>query len=197
MMRVSVPICLALILCLGCASQGRRSTRVDPDEDDRLGGTGLDSADARTIADRMARSMIDRTAGYVPNGATVAVIPAANHTRFFVDADFIAGKIESSLMNRMAPGRYTFLARSHIDAILKEREGKRNGVFDAPGELGKLLGANYLLAVKIEGISKASSGDRSDYLQTTVTLINAETSAKIWNDYHEFKKVGTAGTIYR
>ena len=196
MMRSLLPVLLGLTLGLGCAS-GEKSTRVDPDADDRLGGTGLDSADARTIRDRMARSMIDRTAGIVPHGATVAVIPAANHTRFFVDADFIAGGIESALMNQMAPGRYVFLARAQIDEILKEREGKREGVFDAPGELGKLLGARYLLAVRIEGISKASSGERSDYLQTTVTLIDAETSAKVWNDYHEFKKVGSAGTIYR
>jgi len=187
--------CIAVLaLAAGCHTGGTK--RVDPDLDDKLGGTGLDSADARTIGSWMARSLIDNIEGRVPAGATVAILEVRNETRFFIDSGLLARKVETEIM-RGAPGRLTFLARDRIEDIMREREGKRTGPFEDHKALGKLLGAQYFLTGEIRAISKARRADRSDYVETFFELIDAETSVKIWQDSHEFKKVGKAGTIYR
>jgi PBP1b-binding outer membrane lipoprotein LpoB len=195
MRRVLVlTLSVALIALAGCKSGGTK--RVDPDVDDKLGGTGLDSADARTIGDWMARSLLEHTAGSVPKGSTVALLEVRNNTRFFIDTEILAQKIQTQLI-KGAPGRYEFLARNRIAEVLEERKGKRSGLFEDAGELGKLLGAEYLLGGEIHAISKASRSDRSDYVETFFQLIDAETSRVVWQDSHEFKKVARAGTVYR
>jgi len=187
--------CIAiLILAPACSTGGTK--RVDPDLDDDLGGTGIDSADARTIGSWMARSLVDNTEGRVPAGATAVIVEVRNETRFFIDTGLLAQTVETEVM-KGAPGRFRWLARTRIEDILREREGKRSGLFEDHQALGKLLGAQYLLTGDIRAISKARKGDRSDYVKTFFTLIDAETSLKVWQDSHEFKKVGKAGTIYR
>jgi PBP1b-binding outer membrane lipoprotein LpoB len=195
-MRMASVVVGCLLIALLPACQSGRTERVDPDVDDRLGGTGMDSADARTISAWMSRSLVDRTSGRIPAGSTVALLEVRNNTRFFIDTDLLARKIQTELI-RQTPEQFTFLARSRIEDVMKEREGKRTGLFEDAGELGKLLGARYLLAGEIRGISKARDSDRSDYVETFFQLIDAETTAIVWQDSHEFKKVSTAGTVYR
>ncbi len=196
-MRAAIVLlaCIALVVLVPACQTGG-TTRVDPDLDDDLGGTGMDSADARTIGDWMARSLVDSTEGRVSAGSTVAILEVRNETRFFIDTALLARKVETQVM-KSAPGRFTFLARERIEDIMREREGKRTGLFEDTGEIGKLLGARYLLVGEVRAISKARKADRSDYLETFFSLVDAETSARIWQDSHEFKKVGKAGTIYR
>ena len=195
MRRVLVlTVCVALVTMAGCTLGGTK--RVDPDVDDGLGGSGLDSADARTIGDWMARSLVDHTAALVPEGSTVALLEVRNNTRFFIDTEILAQKVQTQVI-KTAPGRFSFLARNRIGEILEERKGKRTGLFEDAGELGKLLGARYLLAGEIHAISKANRNDRSDYVETFFQLLDAETSRVVWQDSHEFKKVSRAGTVYR
>ena len=188
--------CMLLVVLGSACNSGGGSRRVDPDVDDDLGGTGLDSADARTIGDWMARSLVDNTEGRIPEGATVALLEIRNETRFFIDTKLLSETVETEVM-KAAPGRFRWLARDRIQDILREREGKRTGPYEDYGALKKLLGADYVLAGNLRAISKARGADRSDYVKTFFQLVDAETSVIEWQDSHEFKKVGEAGTIYR
>ena len=60
--RRTVLATAALAALLACASacESPNSRRVDPDVDDELGGTGIESGDIRAISDWMARSLVDR-----------------------------------------------------------------------------------------------------------------------------------------
>ena len=104
-------------------------------------------------------------------------------------------RIRDSLV-RATSGRVKYLAREHIDAVLREREGKREGVLVGKG-LKSLLGADYLLTGRINSVSKRFEGDRSDYFQIGFTLVDAEDSTIVWTMGFEFKKVGDAGVIYQ
>jgi len=112
-----------------------------------------------------------------------------------INTAIFTDRILNSLV-RETSGRVKFLARDHIDAVLREREGKREGVLVGKG-LKSLLGADYLLTGRINSLSKRYEGYRSDYFQIGFKLVDAEDSVVVWTMGFEFKKVGDAGVIYQ
>ena len=46
------------VLFLATAACSQPSRRIDPDQDDDVGGTGIDSADIRNTADGIARALL-------------------------------------------------------------------------------------------------------------------------------------------
>ncbi|MGA1203336.1 MAG: penicillin-binding protein activator LpoB [Planctomycetota bacterium] len=183
-------------LLIGCAGGEKRSGRVDPDVDDALGGTGIDSADVRAIADKMVgRILSTPEIARAANAPTIVLQPVDNGTRFVIDTDILLLRLRGELGER-ASGRVRFLARENLAQIEQERTAKRDGVFTASSEKS-LLGADFFLTGTLRSISKARGGDRSDYILYSFTLIDAEDSTIVWEGQHEVKKVGTRGTIYR
>lgn len=187
---------ISLFWPLGC--QTTLSRRIDPDKDDSLGGTGIESGDVRTVAQKMSREIMDVLAS-MDRVPTVAIIPVKNKTRFQINTEIFTRTIENELIsNSRTPegSRVRFLARDRIEEILKEREGKRSGVF-SEREQAQLAGADYFLTGYLDSISKARGGSRSDWIVCTFTLIDTETSDKIWQNSYETKKEGLAGTVYQ
>ena len=178
---------------IGC---GPLSKRVDPDADDSLGGTGIDSADVRAIADKMAgRILTTPQISRATSAPTIALDPVRNGTRFVIDTDILLVRLRGEL-NQHASGRVKFLARERLPSIQKERSAKRDGVFSASSEK-QLLGADFLLTGELLSISKARDSKRSDYILYSFQLIDAEDSTIVWEGQHEVKKVGKRGTTYR
>lgn len=177
----------------GCAPLSRR---IDPDQDDELGGTGIDSADVRTIASEMARDLlgIERIAK-AATPPRIAIKEISNNTTFVIDTGIFMEKIQTLLIQNCG-GKIEFLARDQLDTITEERQMKREGVYSA-GDQKSLLGADYFLTGNFKSISKARGGDRSDYIQYTFKLFDAESSQIVWQDFVDVKKIGESGTIYR
>jgi len=167
-----------------------------PDEDDNLGGTGIESTDIRTVARKMAESILEiseiRKAEGVPR---IALLPVKNSTRFVINKDILTKKIRLEL-NKNASGQVRFLARERLEDIIKEREAKRGGLFSASKEVD-LLGLDFYLTGELMGLSKASRGHRSDYILMSFQLIDTETSDIAWEDAYEIKRVGIAGVAYQ
>jgi hypothetical protein len=46
------------IVVLGTSACGTPTRRIDPDQDDDVGGTGIDAADVRTTADQICRALL-------------------------------------------------------------------------------------------------------------------------------------------
>lgn len=184
----------ALFLPLvGC---GPLSKRVDPDADDSLGGTGIDSADVRAIADKMSgRILTTPQIARATSPPTIMLDPVRNGTRFVIDTDILTIRLRGAL-GEHASGRVKFLARERLDSVQKERSAKRDGVFTASSEK-QLLGADFILTGELLSISKARDSQRSDYILYTFQLIDAEDSSIVWEGQHEVKKVGKRGTTYR
>ena len=111
-------LCLVVVMFTGCNAPTGYNNVIMPDQDDRMGGTGLESQDVRTAARKMAVSLLS-----VPvlqgNGAevpTVAISPMTNNTRFIIDQNIFTKKIRIEL-NRNTYGRMRFLARERMDEI--------------------------------------------------------------------------------
>ena len=189
------------VFCLflaGCTTLETSYTKtIQPDQDDGLGGTGIESTDIRTVSRKMAASILEvpqisRAQGAAPK---VALLPVKNSTRFIINKDIFTKKIRIEL-NQNAMGKVTFLARDRMDDILKERQSKREGLVGASKQ-EDLKGVDFYLTGELMGLSKANNGDRSDYISMSFQLIDAETSEVIWENEYEVKRVGETGVVYQ
>jgi len=182
----------------GCATLETSHTRtILPDEDDNLGGTGIESTDIRTVARKMAVSILEvpeitKVQSAAPK---IALLPVKNSTRFLINSDIFTKKIRIQL-NENAQGKLRFLARDRIEDIMQERQRKRDNLVGASKE-ADMLGVDYYLTGELMGISKAARGDRSDYISMSFQLVDAETSEIIWENEYEVKRVGEAGVVYQ
>lgn len=187
---------LSIFWVTGCGHiEPTLRSEVQPDQD-MISGTGIESIDIRTVAQKMARSLIgipviaDATAA-----PTIAILPVVNRTRFIIDKEIFTTKIRSEL-NQHSNGKVIFLARERLEEVQQERDRKRKAEFDGATE-ERIKGADYFLTGELRGLSKAQGASISDYLFYDFHLINAETDAMIWEDSYEVKRVGVEGTVYR
>jgi len=189
-------VVLALTLSSCATAKISHSRTILPDNDDNLGGTGIESTDILTVSRKMALSILEVPEIMNANGAPrVALLPIKNNTRFIINKDIFAQKIRIEL-NKNATGKVRFLARDRIDDILKERQAKRDDLVTASKE-GDLAGVDFYLTGELTGLTKAVNSSRSDYVLMFFQLIDAETSDIIWEDSYEIKRVGEAGIAYQ
>ncbi len=177
------------------ACAGASMQRVDPRADDDVGGTLIDSADVIAATDAAVEDLAAVLLQSERGDMKVAFATIKNESSQPFNTALLSDRMRNSLVRRTSP-RVKYLAREHIDEILREREGKRGGVY-AAGEQKSLLGADYLLTGRINSLSKRYEGDRADYFQLNFQLVDAEDSTILWTDAYEFKKVGDAGVIYQ
>ena len=199
-MKNLVTLLLLSLCALACSTPTKR---VDPDKDDDIGGTGIDSADVRTMADSMARSLLNTPALFANGTPRVVIKDVANNTRFQIDRSLLVRKLRTQLQQN-AQGKIIFLSREDMDSVLAEREAKRSGAVGvttdpATGEpkLGTVAGTDFFLTGTISGISKTSGKDASDYITASFRLVNAETTELVWENDYDVKKTGASGIIYR
>ena len=180
-------------LAAGCA--GHSMERVNPSADDDVGGTGIDSADVIAATDRAAGDLSPALLKSTQNDLVVAPSTILNESI----QPFNTGMLHDRMIDKLVHdcgARVKFLAREQLDAVLKERDAKRQGVYTKTPEKA-LLGAHYLLTGRITSLSKRVSGDRADYFVMSFRLVDAEDSHLVWSNQYEFKKVGDSGVIYQ
>ena len=198
--KISIPICGALVAVLvaGCASSGVRNpsgvsvTHLNADEQGFVAGTGVESQDLVSVADKMARSIVGIP--QIANAATPPTIvlqPVDNQTRFPINKDIFLTRIRAQL-NSKARGKVMFLARNQMEALEKERNLKREGVVTASSDpiVQEFKGADYFLTGTLQGLSTRTAAGTSDYLLYDFHLIDARTSGIVWEDSAEIKKQG-------
>ena len=192
-------------LITGCASSGVKNpsgtgvTQMRPDEAGFVGGTGVESQDLVAVTDKMARSVLNIQ--QIASAATPPVVvldPVDNQTRFPINKDIFLTRIRSEL-NSKCRGKVTFLARDRMAALEKERNLKREGAVTANSDPAKqeFKGADYFLTGTLQGLSTRTSRGTSDYILYAFQLIDARTSAIVWEDNAEIKKQGLEDAAYR
>jgi len=89
--RKIVLLMLLCFICSACATSrysSSHSTTVLPDADDGLGGTGIEATDIRTVARKMAVSLLDIPEIINASGMPrIALLPVENSTRFIINKD--------------------------------------------------------------------------------------------------------------
>jgi hypothetical protein len=194
------PKSLTAVLVLSAAAAavagcGHSMERVNPSADDDVGGTLIDSADVIAATDKAADELADALLQTKEGDLIVAPASIKNESVQPFNTGMLHDRMIDHLV-RKCGARVRFLARDAVDEVLKEREGKRTGVY-APTEQKALLGAHYLLTGRITSLSKRADGDRADYFVLAFKLVDAEDSHLAWTNNYEFKKVGDAGVIYQ
>jgi penicillin-binding protein activator len=203
--KLFLPLTTAALVA-GCASpsgvknpSGIPVTRMNADEQGFVAGTGVESQDLVAVADKMARSILGIP--QIANATTPPIIvldPVENKTRFPINKDIFLTRIRTQLNSKSA-GKVTFLARDRMAALEKERNLKREGAVTASSDPTKqeFLGANYFLTGSLEGLSTRTKAGTSDYILYAFQLIDARTSAIVWEDSAEIKKQGLEDAAYR
>jgi TolB-like protein len=184
----------SLAVTTGCAT-GYSSRRVNPSADDDVGGTLIDSADVIAFTDKAAPELARALLASPKNNLVVAFPPIKNETVQPLNTAVFSDRLRGDLVRECGP-RVKFVAREHLDEVVKERDAKRSGVFTGT-ERKTPLGADYLLTGRFTSLSKRAGGERADYFVLTLDLVDAEDNHIAWSDRHEFKKVGDAGVIYQ
>lgn len=202
--KLLLPI-TAVALITGCASSGVKNpsgvpvTHMNADEQGFVAGTGVESQDLVAVTDKMARSILGIP--QIASAATPPIVvldPVDNQTRFPINKDIFLTRIRTSL-NSKSFGKVTFLARERIAALEKERNLKREGAVTANSDpnVQEFKGADYFLTGSLQGLSTRTKAGTSDYILYAFQLIDARTSAIIWEDNAEIKKQGLEDAAYR
>jgi Collagen-binding surface adhesin SpaP (antigen I/II family) len=202
----SLALGCAVLVFAGCSpSRGVKNpsgvpvTEMKADERGFVAGTGVESQDLVAVTDKMARSILA-----IPQIAraqtppTVVLEDVVNDTRFPINRNIFLTRIRASL-NSKAAGRVNFLARDRMNALERERALKQQGNVTASADphVVEFLGADYFLTGRLEGMSGRTSAGVSDYILYSFQLIDARTSAIVWEDFAEIKKQGLEDAAYR
>jgi hypothetical protein len=174
---------LALLLC-GCATG--KTSRVDLDAELVGDAYATSVQDYRTVADRMARSLLQlpfiHKAEHPP---TIAFTEVENRSNRYIDTKAFQEKIRTLLMKNCR-GKIYFLDRDTLAAILKERKVKFKGQATASAKSqGKILGADYFLTGSISSINRVGGTGSTEYMRYSFRLTDADNSLIVWEDEYE------------
>jgi len=195
----------AAALISGCASSGVKNpsgvpvTEMKADERGFVAGTGIESQDIVTVADKMARGILSvpeiANAKGVPR---VVLLPVKNESRFPINKDIFLEEI-MALLNEKATGKVRFLARDRITELEKERDLKQQGLVSSNTDpkVNQFKGADFMLTGKLIGQTTKTAAGTSDYVLYSFTLIDPNTSDIIWQGSHRIKKQGLEDAAYR
>jgi hypothetical protein len=196
---------LLLAFLAGCTSSGVQNpkgvgvTEMKADERGFVVGTGIESQDIVTVADKMARGMM--ALPQISQATTppyVVLDPVINETRFPINKDIFLTRMMTQMTSRSG-GKVIFLARERMEALQKERDLKRQGQVTATTDpnVQEFKGADYFLTGKLQGLSTRTSKGTSDYVLYSFQMIDARTSAIVWAGDHEIKRQGLEDAVYR
>jgi penicillin-binding protein activator len=189
----------------GCASSGVQNpsgvpvTQMRADDRGFVAGTGVESQDMVVVTDKMARGILAVPQIANAQGTPCIVFdPVKNNTRFAINKDLFLTRIRSQI-NEKAPGKITFLARDRMEALEHERELKQSGQVTASANPNQVefRGADFYLTGVLDGMSTRTGAGTSDYVHYDFQLIDARTSAIVWEQDDEIKKQGLEDAAYR
>jgi penicillin-binding protein activator len=198
------PSVLAVVLT-GCASSGVKNpsgigvTEMRADEKGFVAGTGVESQDLVAVTDKMARSILDTPQVRNAHSPPVVVLdPVMNETRFPINKDMFLTRIQV-LLNSKCEKKVQFLARDRLAALERERDLKRSGQVTSSSDpnVVEFKGGDFLLTGKLQSLTTRNSRGISDYILYSFELVDARTSAIVWQDFAEIKKQGLEDASYR
>lgn len=194
------------LLLGGCASStgvknpnGVGVTQMNADERGFVAGTGVESQDLASVADKMSRSILNipeiSRATVTPR---IVIMPVENATRFPVNHDIFVERIRI-LLNKNANGKVRFLARDAMQALETERASKQAGQVTSSSDphIQEFKGADYFLRGKLSGMTTKTGAGTSDFIQYSFQLVDARTSEIVWEDLADIKKQGLEDAAYR
>ena len=198
MLLRSISVALFGLLLTACS--GTRDTRVDPDAADTVTGTGLQSMDIRTMAQRLsAKLQADGILSPGKEGDRVSfyVTELRNDSSDVIDKELILSNLQTELF-RSYGRRVRFLDRSPeanelVDAERRMKErGQVSGTNDRP-----VAGSDYALKGTIKSRDRQAGKLRSSYIVVTIQLVDLVTEELVFLDNYEMKTESEKSVINR
>jgi len=182
-----------LAMTSGCPG---KTARMDVDsEDDALLGT-MGSKDFRSICFEMAQSLVRLPqVQQAKNPPTIAFTDVVNNSDELFETDDLLYKIRKELVKNCG-GKLVFLDRDIIEQIRKETRDKERGTVTSSGNK-PLYGADYFLSGRVESIRRTRGRTTTSYMRFSFRLTDASSSAIIWEDDYEVKKLHVRGVYDR
>ena len=186
------------LLLTACGST--RDTRVDPDAADPVTGTGLQSMDIRTMAQRFSASLqSDNILSPGKEGARVSfyVTELRNDSSDVIDKELILSNLQTELF-RSYGRRVRFLDRSPeanelVDAERRMKDrGQVSGTNDRP-----VAGSDFALKGTIKSRDRQAGRLRSSYIVVTIQLVDLMTGELVFLDNYEMKTESEKSVINR
>lgn len=187
---LAVSLVSSMLLLSGCGEK----KQLDVDSNLMLGG--LSSKDFRGVCFKMSQSLIRLPQIQDANKPPIiAFAKVSNKSDEIIDTQGFLEKMRTELIKNAA-GKIMFVDRENIRQIMDERDMKDSGEFSGSSER-KMLGADYLLAGTITGMSRARGRESTSYMRLAFRLTDASTGLIIWEDDYEMKYYNKAGTFDR
>ena len=183
-------LCFILLCSMFAGCSAGRTRRVDLDAEIINDPQATSVQDYRTVADRMARSLLQLPFIHKADSPpTIAFIDVENRSNKYIDTRAFQEKIRTLLLKNCR-GKIYFLDRAAIKDILKERKLKRKGQATASSKAGgKILGADYFLTGSIHSITTRQSDASTDYMRYSFRLTDADNSLIVWEDDYESRSL--------
>ena len=182
-----------LVLAAGCSG---KTARMDVDSEDDAAAGAIGSKDFRGVCFEMAQTMVRlpqiQNAAHPP---TIAFTEMVNQSDELMDADSFLYKIRTELVKNSG-GKMMFLDRDIIDRIKAERRDMERGKVTSSGAKA-MYGADFFMSGRIEGIRRTRGRRETEYIRISVRLTDAQSSAIVWENDYEFKKLFVAGAYDR
>jgi uncharacterized protein (TIGR02722 family) len=188
-MLISSVVVLTLIWC-GCAQRYvyTKGKYVDPDKVYLLSDKFTES-DLQIIADRLTEQFLMSDVVSVQKGAPAIIISLfTNGTDEHIDILSLTNKIRTDLHKS---GRFVFLNERLRKALAKEYEYQQSGYVnpETAKMKGKQIGADWVVSGHIAAIKQPVGRKEVVYYKTTFEVTDLETSAILWADEIEIKKL--------
>jgi hypothetical protein len=167
---LSLFMALIFMNCASVTKQPKRTTILDPSQEDTLGGTGTSSADIRSMAERMAREISNLAWPENMQRVRIALTTIDNQTRFPINPNVIKDRL--------------------LTDLVEFSMGTKIQYTENPA------GADHFLSARITSLSKGSSMGVSDYLLYSFKLVGKDDTV-VWMKAYETKKQGKTGVMYR
>ncbi|MCF0216443.1 MAG: penicillin-binding protein activator LpoB [Fibrobacteraceae bacterium] len=185
-------LCGAIALLVGCASEGKKVSRIDANSVTDLSGSWNDT-DSRMVADEMINdclgrpwydNMIQDKGGKIP---TVVIGKIRNKSHEHISVETFIKDMEKALINS---GRVDFVANATERAELREELASQQGnaTEETAKEAHQEIGADLMLTGTLNSIVDQEGGDQVVFYQIDLELTDIQSHRKVWIGDKKIKK---------
>jgi hypothetical protein len=171
---VAAVLC-TLSSCVSVTKQSKQNMILDASQESEIEGTGMNSADIRSMADEMARDISAISWPKEMTKVRIALTEIDNQTRFPINPNIIKDRLLANL----------------VEFALKDMHATTKLQFTENPAFG-----DYYLSARITALSKGSSAGVNDYLLYSFKLMD-KADTVVWMRAYETKKQGQTGVMYR
>jgi len=146
------------------------------------------STDLQMIAEKMVNSMLTSPVIQEQHRPVLQVAKVRNKTNEHIDTESITDKIRTTLIKS---GKVKFSAAESRQEIISNLEYQSGSGYVDPAtqkQIGKQVGADYLLTGEISAIKKQRGKTQDVYYKITLNLVDLETGLIEWADEKEIRK---------